>query len=154
MVWRPTCKGCNKVIRSWVTYHQEGDDRWVAYCYECDDQDPFTYDEKGKAHWTLRVRCSHLFDDWTQCENTWQSCRDKGSSQHVKCLNWWGWKKSCRNRWLCPEHAEQELAPQLPVQTECKCSTLYAGRGIPLAAPPPGGAAPPAGPRELAEAAE
>ena len=97
--WVAKCKVCKNVISSgWVTFHQEhdeeeGSDPWVAYCYECDHMDPMWTDEKGKVHWTLRVRCQHY---WTQCENTWQSCRDKGSSPHVKCLNWWGWRKSCK----------------------------------------------------------
>ena len=130
MVWIANCKGRNEPTEGWVTYHQAGNDRWVAYCYECDYKDPFTIDEKKKTHWTLRVRCRHWLDDWTQCEKTWQSCRGKGSSQHVKCLNWWGWRKSCSHRWLCPTHAKEVLAPQLPVLiTECKCNTLYPDRG-------------------------
>ena len=90
MVWIANCKDCNEPTKGWDTYHKEGTAIWVAYCYECDYQDPFTIDEKHMTHWTLRLRCRHWLDDWTQCKKTWQICRDKGSSQHVKCFNWWG----------------------------------------------------------------
>ena len=155
--WVAKCKSCKNVISSgWVTFHQEHDeeeeyDPCTAYCYQCDREDPMWTDEKGKVHWTLRVRCQHWLPDWTQCENTWQSCRDKGSSLHVKCLNWWGWQKSCSNRWYCPTHAKAVLAPKEREQTECECSKKYPGVRIPPAAPPPGGAAPLAGPRVLAD---
>ena len=154
--WVAKCKGCKNVISSgWVTFHQgnaeEGYDPWTAYCYQCDHMDPMWTDEKGKVHWTLRVRCQQCRADWTQCENTWQSCRDKGSSLHVKCLNWWGWQKSCKNRWYCPTHAEKIIGAKKREQTECECSKKYPGVRIPPAAFPPGGAAPPAGPRVLAD---
>ena len=60
--WGAKCKSCKNVISSgWVTFHQEHDeeegyDPWVAYCYQCDHEDPMWTDEKGKVHWTLRVR--------------------------------------------------------------------------------------------------
>ena len=60
--WVAKCKGCKNVISSgWVTFHQEHDeeegyDPWTAYCYQCDHMDPMWTDEKGKVHWTLRVR--------------------------------------------------------------------------------------------------
>ena len=56
MAWRKVCKGCDEEIDEYVTYHQEGNDKWVAYCYECDHKGPLTYVERGKAHWTQRVR--------------------------------------------------------------------------------------------------
>ena len=91
--WTATCNGCNEEMKGWATFHQEvirGEVIFVAYCYECDHMDSGTEDKKGKIHWTLRVRCNLWNDDWTQCTNTYQSCRDKGSSLHVKCLDWWG----------------------------------------------------------------
>ena len=155
MVWRKVCKGCDEDIDEYVTYHQEGNDKWVAYCYECDRKDPFTYDERGKAHWTLRVRCAWEFSCGSQCRRTIQSCRYKGSSLQPLCLRWWGWCQNGKAQWHCPEHSRHLMVREIK-PTECECTRKYPkpNRGFPVVATPPGGAAPPAGPREFAEEAE
>ena len=119
------CRDCRKIINDWVTFRQDGDDRFVAYCFECDHEDPKEFDDKGREVWTLRVRCQNWDNKGRgpQCERTGQSCRTIGSSAHQKCLKWWGWHKSHRRVWYCPEHAEA-LRPPPRERTECDCSSL------------------------------
>ncbi|MDA8583254.1 hypothetical protein N9L68_03450 [bacterium] len=144
--WEAKCKGCQNIINHWATFREEeGEDGWVAYCFKCDHEDLNMLDDKGREHWTLRVRCQH----WEgagrgpQCERTWQSCRTIGSASHQKCLKWWGWHKSCRRLWYCPEHA-RTLDPPPREEMECDCSRRFPD---PTPAPAPPDVTPPVPPR-------
>ena len=61
----------------------------------------------------------------------------------------------CKAQWHCPEHSRHLMVREIK-PTECECTRKYPkpNTGFPAVATPPGGAAPPAGPREFAEEAE
>ena len=94
------CKECGDEIQGWITYHREGNNDFVAYCYACTNEDPAnTTERKKKEKWTERVRCSAgLWDKKTwgliwQCNQCWQRCRIEGGAPN-QCLRYWGWGKS------------------------------------------------------------
>ena len=51
------CNGCPKIIgawwdgqrmNDWVTFNKEGEDRFVAYSFECDHKDPKAFDHRNR----------------------------------------------------------------------------------------------------------